>query len=155
MRQIICPPDAGVLSAYGIGLADVARHRLAGVYQPYSQTALAAVEALLANLAREARGEVLAEGLAAERIKIDRALDLRYQGLDAYLTIPEPPAGGNYAESYVAEHRKLYGYAHEGRPLEIVAARVEVVGQTGQRPTPSRHVAPREACAGTDRRNMV
>jgi 5-oxoprolinase (ATP-hydrolysing) len=145
VRQIICPPDAGVLSAYGIGLADVARHRLAGVYQPYSQAALAGLEAMLANLAREAREEVLAEGVAAERIEVHRSLDLRYQGLDACLTIPEPPADGNYAESYVAEHKKLYGYAHEGRPLEIVAARVEVVGQTGGRPAPSRRVAPHEA----------
>ena len=147
VRQIICPPDAGVLSAYGIGLADVARHRVTGVYRPYSEAALAELEALLGNLAGEAREEVVAEGVAADQVEVQRSLDLRYRGLDACLTIAEPPAGGNYADSYVAEHKKLYGYVHEGRPLEIVAARVEVVGRTGRRPTPSRHVATHEAAA--------
>ena len=37
IRQILCSPDAGVLSAYGIGMADVVRHRVAGVYQPYCE----------------------------------------------------------------------------------------------------------------------
>ena len=43
---------------------------------------------------------------------------------------PRAPAGVSYAEGYAAEHKKLYGYVHEGRALEIVAARVEVVGRT-------------------------
>ena len=51
--------------------------------------------------------------------------------------------------------RKLYGYAHQGRPLEIVAARVEVVGRTGRGRRLPRRVAAHEAVAGGYRRNMV
>src|SRR6185295_17922813 len=36
IRQILHHPDAGLLSAYGIGMADVERHRMAGVYRPLS-----------------------------------------------------------------------------------------------------------------------
>jgi 5-oxoprolinase (ATP-hydrolysing) len=133
MRQILNHPDAGVLSALGIGMADVVRHQAQGVYQPYSDEAVAALEPAFQRMAEEARREILAEGIPAERIEVRRSLDLRYQRLDAYLTIPEPTAG-TYPEAYAAEHQKLYGYTHEGRPLEIVAARVEVVGHSGQEP---------------------
>lgn len=133
MRKILNHPDAGVLSALGIGMADVVRHRAQGVYHPYSSDTLAALEPAFQQMADEARREVLAEGIPAERIEIRRSLDLRYQRLDAYLTIPEPTEG-TYPEAYAAEHQKLYGYTHEGRPLEIVAARVEVVGRSGHAP---------------------
>jgi 5-oxoprolinase (ATP-hydrolysing) len=146
IRQILCSPDAGVLSAYGIGMADVVRHRVAGVYQPYCDAALAGLETTFQRLASEACGEVMQEGFTEAQIDVHRLLDLRYRGFDSYLTIPQP-AAGSYAEGYVAEHKKLYGYAHEGRALEIVAARVEAVARAGGQPTPSRRVAPRTAVA--------
>ena len=83
-------------------------------------------------------------------MEIRRRLDLRYQGLDAYLTIDEP-ADGNYAAAYEAEHRKRYDFAYPGRALEIVAVRVEVTKRSEQvlhssKPTdaamPSRRPAP-------------
>jgi 5-oxoprolinase (ATP-hydrolysing) len=135
MRQVLLHPDAGLLSAYGIGLADVTRHRARGVYEPYGEEALAGLSPRFDEMADEARGEVLAEGIDPARIEVRRSLDLRYKGLDAYLTIAEP-ATGSYAEAYAAEHERLYGYRREGQPLEIVAARVEVVGHSPQEPPP-------------------
>jgi 5-oxoprolinase (ATP-hydrolysing) len=129
MRQVLLHPDAGLLSAYGIGLADITRHRASGVYQPYSEELVADLSSRFDEMSSEARREVLAEGVAASEIDVHHALDLRYRGLDAYLTIAEP-ASGNYADAYAAEHERLYGYRREGQPLEIVAARVEVVGRS-------------------------
>ncbi|MGA2255759.1 MAG: hydantoinase B/oxoprolinase family protein, partial [Thermoguttaceae bacterium] len=142
MRQVLCPLDAGVLSAYGIGMADVARHRVVGIYRPYSQLSQVELEAVFDRLTREAREEVVAEGVANDRIEVHRSLDIRYQGLDAYLTVLEPPAGVSYAEGYAAEHKKLYGYIHEQHVLEVVAARVEVLGRTAERPMPSGRAEP-------------
>jgi len=129
MRQVLLHPDAGILSAYGIGLADVVRHGASGVYRPYSEQAVAELDALFDELAATARQEVIGEGIEAARIEIRRHLDLRYQGLDAYLTVPTPTQG-TYAEAYAAEHERLYGYTHAGRGLEIVAARIEAIGHT-------------------------
>ena len=70
------------------------------------------------------------------------ALDLRYRGLDAFLTIPQPDRG-SYADAYAAEHERLYGYWHDGRPLEIVAVRVEVVGRTADYEPPAREIIER------------
>ena len=144
MRQVLLHPDAGLLSAYGIGQADFSRHRAVGVYQPYSAEAVAALSETFHRLADEALTEVLAEGIDRGRTEIRRYLDLRYRGLDAYLTIPEPQ-NGSYAEAYAEEHERLYGYRRQGRPLEIVAARVEVIGQSRQETLPSHAAAPRQA----------
>ena len=129
IRQVLLHPDAGILSAYGIGVADVVRHAARGVYRPYSDAALRELDPLIAELAAAAKREVLAEGCRREHVEVRPALDLRYQGLDAWLTIPAPTAG-TYADAYAEAHDKLYGYRTKGAPLEIVAVRVEVVGHT-------------------------
>jgi 5-oxoprolinase (ATP-hydrolysing) len=127
ITKILLHPDAGVLSALGIGLADVVKHRSHGIYRPLDE-ALADLPAALELLERESRSDVLSEGVTADRIAIRRSLDLRYQGADTALAIAEP-ADGDYAAAFVAEHRRLYGYVHEQRPLQVVAARVEAIGQ--------------------------
>jgi 5-oxoprolinase (ATP-hydrolysing) len=136
MQQVLLHPDAGLLSAYGIGQADVSRHRAIGVYQPYSQEAVAQLAERFQHMVDEARSEVLAEGVDPARIDVRRSLDLRYRGLDAYLTIPEP-TDGDYGDAYAAEHERLFGYRRTGKPLEIVAARVEVLGHSGEPAAPS------------------
>ena len=133
MRQILIHPDAGLLSAYGIGLADITRHRAAGVYVPYSEQAVRELESLFARLAEAAQAELLAEGVGAEQIVVRRALELRYRGVDAALAIDEPSGtdgSSGYARAFAAQHERLYGYVHHDRPLEIVSARVEVAGRT-------------------------
>ncbi len=144
IREVLLHPDAGILSAYGIGAADVVRHAARGIYRPYSEDLVQELSAVVAELSEPARHEVLAEGIPAERIEVRHSLDLRYQGLDAWLTIPQPTAG-TYDEAYEAEHQKLYGYRQTARGLEIVAARVEVVGHTLDDEKHSRRVAGKDA----------
>ena len=148
IRQILHHPDAGLLSAYGIGLADIERHRMAGVYLPLSSATIAELEPLFARLADEALAGVLAEGIAREKVTITRWLELRYRGVEASLTVPCPigQTADACAEVFADEHRKCYGYVHEGRELEIVAARIEARG--GSSPlAASERVAPRTPTA--------
>lgn len=127
ITKILLHPDAGVLSALGIGLAEVVKHRSGGMYR-LLDAALATLPAAIAALEQQARADVLAEGVAPDQITVRRSLDLRYQGADAPLTIAEP-ASGDYAAAFATEHRRQFGYVHEHRPLEVVAARVAAVGQ--------------------------
>ncbi|MBI1901598.1 MAG: hydantoinase B/oxoprolinase family protein [Planctomycetia bacterium] len=131
MRQVLLHPDAGLLSAYGIGMAPVARHMSQGVYQPHSEAAVAGLHDVFTRLEQEGRAEVLAEGIATDKIAVHRSLDLRYQGQEASLSIPEPEIA-TYADAFAVQHRQLYGYAYEGRALEIVAARVEISGSAAE-----------------------
>jgi 5-oxoprolinase (ATP-hydrolysing) len=144
VRQVLIHPDAGILSAYGIGLADVTRHRARGVYQPYSSLAVSRLRPLLDTMSNEARQEVLAEGVPPQNIEIRQLLDLRYQGLDASLTI-QRPASGNWLAAYEAEHEKLYGYRFAGRSVEIVAARIEVVGHVPELAPPPKLASSRSS----------
>jgi 5-oxoprolinase (ATP-hydrolysing) len=97
------------------------------VYRPLSEALLSNLEDEFAKLEAVARRDVKAEGIPPERIEVRRLLDLRYQGLDSYLTLSKP-ANGDYAEAYIAEHERLYGYAQPNRAIEVVAVRVEVTG---------------------------
>jgi 5-oxoprolinase (ATP-hydrolysing) len=128
MRSILLHPDSGVLSALGIGLADVVKHRAAPVYRLLDPAALDSARIVLNHLAQDATADVWGEG-ATDHVQLVRALDLRYQGTEAALTIIEPPQG-DYQSAFDAEHRRRYGYEQAGRPIEIVAARVEAVGKS-------------------------
>jgi 5-oxoprolinase (ATP-hydrolysing) len=137
MRQVLSHPHAGLLSAYGIGLADVRRFREQAVLKPFSADVLRELDGRAAELARQLRDEILAEGVAAERVEPPRmSLDLRYRGIDAVITVPRPD-DDNFEREYVERHRQLYGYIREGRALEVVALRVEVVGRSAQPPEPA------------------
>ncbi|HEY1784425.1 MAG TPA: hydantoinase/oxoprolinase family protein, partial [Pirellulales bacterium] len=74
--RILCHPDAGLLSAYGMGLADVTRHLARGIYRPYTAAAVVGLETCFAGMAVEALADVIAEGVASERIEIRRTLEL-------------------------------------------------------------------------------
>ncbi|MBX3452070.1 MAG: hydantoinase B/oxoprolinase family protein [Planctomycetaceae bacterium] len=127
--RVLSHPHAGLLSAYGIGLADVRRFREQAILKPYIPDTLSELEPLLARLTEEATQEVVAEGVSLDQIEPPRvALDLRYAGVESVITV-EHPDDGDYAAAYAEQHRRLYGYVHRNRPLEIVAVRVEVIGR--------------------------
>ena len=129
MRRILVHPDASVLSALGTGLADITRHRAVAVGKPYSKATVEELAEVFDTMIQSASDELRKEGVQEERIEVLRALDLRYRGVDAYLTIHQPD-DGDYAREFQQQHQRLYGYTHAQRPLEILAARVELIGRS-------------------------
>ncbi|MCA9097332.1 MAG: hydantoinase B/oxoprolinase family protein, partial [Planctomycetaceae bacterium] len=133
ISRVLAHPLSGVLSAYGIGLADIRQFGEQMVLQPYSTEQLQSLETVFAGLEGSAREKILAEGVAAENIEpANRSLDLRYQGVETALNIPLPD-DGDYSKAFEAQHRRIYGYVHPNRPLEIVTVRIEVVGTLPRR----------------------
>lgn len=130
IRNVLMHPFAGILSAYGIGLADVRRFAERSVLSPWSGGDLPdKVVGDFAALEAQARSEVVDEGIHPERIdRPVRTLDLRYQGVESTINVPEP-VDGDWRSAYEVLHENRYGYRHRGRDLEIVAARVEVTGR--------------------------
>jgi len=134
IHDILVHPFAGILSAYGIGQADVRRFGEQAVLKTYSPETLNDLESIFENLERETVEQVLAENVPDDRIAPPvRSLDLRYHGVETVINVTQP-TDGDFARQYNEMHRQLYGYVHEDRPLEIVSARVEVVGEM---PTPA------------------
>ena len=141
MRRVLIHPYAGILSAYGIGLADVRRFREHSVLAPCSLETLSELEPVFLEMETAARAEVLREGVAESAIAPSiRSLDMRYVGVDATINVT---ADGDYLARYEQLHRQLYGYIHENRAVEIVAARVEVVGRTENVEEPAAELEPR------------
>ncbi|HTY19675.1 MAG TPA: hydantoinase B/oxoprolinase family protein [Myxococcota bacterium] len=139
IRRVLLHPLAGLLSAYGIGVAppswdgqrDAGRSPLAdGGRVP------AAIDAQLDALAEEGRAALAAEGVAPVRLRARRRLDLLYAGTDCALAV-EAPADGDWAAAFTAAHLSRYGYTRPGRPIEIATARVQVTAAEGPPPVPS------------------
>ncbi|MCL6505099.1 MAG: hydantoinase B/oxoprolinase family protein, partial [Pirellulales bacterium] len=129
MRHVLIPAQAGVLSALGIGLAEVRRQRMAGVYAVWDAAGQALAAQVLAQLAAQVRSDLTAEGVADDAMRLEECLELRYVGTEAALSIPRPD-DGDYASAFAREHQKRYGYVQPDRPLEVVLARVEGSSQT-------------------------
>jgi 5-oxoprolinase (ATP-hydrolysing) len=130
MREILFHPDAGLLSALGAGLADHAAQRSAPVYRRLDEMTADELSHVFATLQQNVRHDLYAdlpyEHELAERTIIRRALDLRYVGVEAPITIPEP-ADKDFAAAFTREHEKRYGYLQPTRAIEVVTARVEAV----------------------------
>ncbi len=130
MSRILLHPHAGILSAYGIGLADVRSIKEASVLAEWNAATRARLDATLTELESLARAEVLGEGIPAASIARPlRSLELRYLGAETAIHVPEPD-DGDFAAEFSRRHLRLYGYVHAGRVLEATVARVEAVGTT-------------------------
>ncbi len=129
-----------------MGMADVTRHRARGIYRPYTAASVAGLETSFAAIVVEALADVIAEGVAPNRIEIRRTLELRYQGVEPTLVI-RAPYGADYAADFAAEHHKLYGYVHAGLRARDCRTRVEVCGRSATSPPASQHVAPHTSAA--------
>lgn len=135
IRQLLLHGDAGILSAVGIGAAETSHFATRGVYQVWDDA-----HDNLANWLDELRVEagrgVIAEGTAADQIDYREKVELRYSGLEASLSLSANPIA-TLPERYHQEHRRRYGYDREGKPVEVVALRVEAVGKISELDPPS------------------
>jgi 5-oxoprolinase (ATP-hydrolysing) len=134
IKKILLHPLAGVLSAYGIGLADTIWEGSSPAPRlPLNENSLQQLEVNFQQLAIAGRQLIRAQGFADSSIRIVRKLDLRYLGTETPLTISEP-ADHNYWREFTEKHRQLYGYIREKRAIEILQCRVEVIGATESAP---------------------
>jgi 5-oxoprolinase (ATP-hydrolysing) len=146
METVFIHPYAGVLSAYGMGLADQTVMREQAVEAPFAEDKMPALEALAARLAQEARAALTAQGAEPERIEVQHVLHLRYAGTDTALTVPYG-APDTVVPMFTAAHRARFGFATPERPLVVEALAVEAsaVGE----PVPETRV-PRRDGGGPD-----
>ncbi|MEU8828356.1 hydantoinase B/oxoprolinase family protein [Streptomyces sp. NPDC048636] len=126
---VIVPPLAGVLSAYGIGVADATAMREHAVETELSEESLPRVRELCARLAERTRAELLADGVPEETVTTEARVHLRYAGTDSALpvTLDTVPA---MAEEFIRAHRARYAFTMD-QPLVAEAVSVEAVGAAG------------------------
>ncbi len=130
METVFIHPFAGVLSAYGMGLADQSVIREAAIEAPLTPEGMEALAQKLDALAEAGRVELRRQGATGE-LHAERRLHLRYAGTDSFL----PVAFATHAEALAAfteAHRARFGFATPERPV-IVEACVAEVTAPGER----------------------
>ncbi len=137
MSKVLIHPLAGVLSAYGIGLADIVAMREQAVEAPLDAGLITALPAILAPLEQDARAEVAAEGAPGRRISAAHRAHLRYDGTDTAVIVP----AGSLAEmtaAFEAEYARRFSFLMPGKTIIAEAVSVEVTGAQvnlgGERP---------------------
>jgi 5-oxoprolinase (ATP-hydrolysing) len=143
MQRVFIHPLAGVLSAYGMGLADQVAMREASLEAPLDATGIALAAQRLATLAQQAADEVHAQGVAREDVKLRRRYHLRYQGTDTALVVEEADEAAMRA-AFDAAYRQRYAFLMPGKPLVIEAVSVEAIGEGERLPEPHAQAALRD-----------
>ncbi|MCA9629243.1 MAG: hydantoinase B/oxoprolinase family protein, partial [Myxococcales bacterium] len=131
IRRILIHPLSGVLSAYGMGLADVGSHRArdAGRVE-LSAAALRDLEPTLTELEAEARRELArTPNPEGHPVEVRRFLDLGYVGSETFITLehesnPEGEPARDLKTAFERDHLRLFGYLREARGVVVAQARV-------------------------------
>src|SRR5690348_11515673 len=125
MERILVHPLAGVLSAYGIGIADVKAIRDSSVLKPLGED----FSHELSALEQRACGALLEQGVHHARIELDRRARLRTAGSDTTIELAIGTAGEMRAH-FEALHRKRFGYVDDGAQVIVDALVVEAIART-------------------------
>ncbi len=125
MRRVFLHPYAGVLSAFGMGLADIRALREAQFDAPLEA---AGAEGRLQELADEAEGEVRAQGVSA--VRSEHRAFLRYQGSHQPLDVEFGPIDQMRAD-FEAAHQARFGFISPERAILYEMLAVEAIGETG------------------------
>ena len=127
ITTVLIHPLSSLLSAYGMGLADIAAERAQGVDEPLDAKALGRVRSVADALAASALAEVESQGVERGDIKVHLRAQLRYAGSDT--TIEVKLASSNaMRRAFEAAHKARFGFIDPSKALVIEAVSAEAVG---------------------------
>jgi len=150
IETVLLHPLAGVLSAYGMGLADIRANRQMAVEEPFGSDVVERLGARFEAIGGESAAEVEGQGVPPAMVDTQRRLHLRYAGTDTALVI----AHGGYEEvlrRFEDHHRAQFGFVSPEKPIVIEAIEVESIGGGASADEPSFDV--READAPVSERS--
>ncbi|ALV28081.1 hydantoinase B/oxoprolinase family protein [Pannonibacter phragmitetus] len=127
METVILHPFSGILSAYGMGLADIRASRQQAVIKRLEEALMPALGTLRTELAAQTEAELKAQGVTGDDCETLARAHLRYEGTDT----PLPVLLASPAEMMAAfedAHRKQFGFAYENKPVVVEALEVESSG---------------------------
>src|SRR6266702_4646681 len=127
MTRVFVHPLAGVLSAYGMGLADTVAMREQALEARLEAGNLSILDRALERLSQMAREELVSQGVAPERVRLVRRVHLRYDGTDSALSVE---FGGleDIVARFEAAYRMRYSFLMPGRGLVAESVSVEAIG---------------------------
>ncbi|MGB4058928.1 MAG: hydantoinase B/oxoprolinase family protein [Burkholderiaceae bacterium] len=134
MTRVLVHPLAGVLSAYGMGLADQNVIKEQAVERVLEAAALPTVAQALATLVDAAVAELQRQQLSTGTVAVKRRVHVRYEGSDSALVVPWPDTAEDdaatlaaVAKAFEAAYQQRFAFLMAGKRLVVEAVSVEAV----------------------------
>src|ERR1700738_1524923 len=127
MTTVLIHPFSSLLSAYGMGLADIRATRQQAIEEAFGAKSLAALNKTAKRLSKEVSQEVAGQGVPAKTVKVHVRAHIRYAGTDTALVVK----GGSLAamkSAFEKAHKAQFGFIDRKKDLVIEAVSVEAVG---------------------------
>ena len=127
MTTIMIHPFAGILSAYGMGLADISARRQLTVEKPLTGPVINQLESSIDTLKIEAMEELNSQGISEKESHCSTRVHLKYQGTDSAIEVPYDTIG-NMQAAFEKIHREQFGFVSPEATLTIETAVVNISG---------------------------
>lgn len=128
MQKVLIPPHPGVLSSYGLMVADNTHELVRSFPGLVDEVRKSDIQTVYDELAQAAVEALVGEGFGREKITLQRLADLRYAGQAFELTVPVddgvPFCPERLAMSFHQEHFRTYAHNAEAEPVELVNLRI-------------------------------
>lgn len=135
MKRVFLHPFAGVLSAYGMGLAEIRSLREQQLEFPFDTSCKKKIDSAATPLIEATREEVVSQGVPPERIESITRVHLRYEGTDSSLLVKTGTISA-MLEEFERLHRQRFGFIAPERKLVVEALSVEAIGKGDPPPKP-------------------
>nr|WP_250809077.1 hydantoinase B/oxoprolinase family protein [Neorhizobium tomejilense] len=126
ISTVMIHPFSGILSAYGMGLADIRASRQRTVSQELT-AALETLQPIRDDLTASVLEEMASQGVTASGTEVLHRAHLRYQGTDTTLPVPLADAA-EMTLAFETAHKKQFGFIFENREIIFEAYEVEAIG---------------------------
>ncbi len=127
MTRVLIHPFSSLLSAYGMGLADIRATRQQAIEQSFGAKGIAALARDGKRLGRDAVHEVTGQGVPAKSVKCIVRAHLRYAGTDTALTVNAGTAK-QMQSAFEKAHKARFGFIDRSKEIVIEAVSVEAIG---------------------------
>ena len=152
METVFIHPLSGLLSAYGMGLADIRASREQSVEAVLDDARLTALEALKATLAAVTLAEIALQGVTGAAARVTARAHIRYDGTDTALPVLLADAASMRA-GFEAEHRRRFGFISPEKRVVVAVLEVEAAGGGESAASHTAPMAP--AAAVTTERQVI
>ncbi len=131
MKQVFIHPYAGVLSAFGMGLADVRVIQQRAIEAPLSPELLSKLQQIFTELAAKGKQEIANKDISDltenQDCQVFPKVQLKYQGTDSSLIVDFTENVATMQAEFAAAHQQRYGFIQPEKALIVEAVSVEVV----------------------------
>jgi len=134
IKRVLIPRNPGILCAMGLLLTDLRSDFALTRLRTFGPDAVPAMFDAFHTLTARAEDWFEHEGIEMPNRRITRTVDMRYAGQNYELSVPVPDGEigphslAGLADGFAAVHRRLYGFATDGEPVQLVTFRVEATG---------------------------